>query len=200
MWHTIMNLRCAVLCQISHWSVHPVADPGQETQIWPNLRFLGTPISTPLHRQGEILQAMACTSISNFTFIEALCHHWRAKKRIWHYFQIPHSVLAPSAGVPQTRQSISAASGPKFTIFWGHVEEILLLNKFFRLSIRALVAKIQPDKVVRWCPDGDFLRHFGVLYFSASRVQHISDMHSKFALRPHHMWKYGRHPICGGWH
>jgi len=29
---------------------------------------------------------------------------------------------------------------------------------------------------------------------SASRVQHISDMHSKFALRPHHVWKYGRHP------
>jgi len=31
--------------------------------------------------------------------------------------------------------------------------------------------------------------------FSASRVQHISDMHSKFALRPHHVWKCGRHPI-----
>jgi len=28
-------------------------------------------------------------------------------------------------------------------------------------------------------------------------VQHISDLHSKFALGPHHMWKYGRHPICG---
>ena len=27
---------------------------------------------------------------------------------------------------------------------------------------------------------------------SASRVQHISDMHSKFALRPHHVWKYGK--------
>jgi len=26
-------------------------------------------------------------------------------------------------------------------------------------------------------------------------VQHISDLHSKFALRPHHVWKYGRHPI-----
>jgi len=26
-------------------------------------------------------------------------------------------------------------------------------------------------------------------------MQHISDMHSKFALRPHHVWKYGRHPI-----
>jgi len=31
--------------------------------------------------------------------------------------------------------------------------------------------------------------------FSASHVQHTSDMHSKFALRPHHVWKYGRHAI-----
>jgi len=23
----------------------------------------------------------------------------------------------------------------------------------------------------------------------------FSDMHSKFALKPHHVWKYGRHPI-----
>ena len=35
------------------------------------------------------------------------------------------------AGVPQTPETISAASGPKFTILWAHVEEILLLNKFF---------------------------------------------------------------------
>jgi len=34
-------------------------------------------------------------------------------------------------GVPQTNEMISAASGPKFTILWGHVEEILLLNNFF---------------------------------------------------------------------
>jgi len=35
--------------------------------------------------------------------------------------------------------------------------------------------------------------------FSASRVQHVSDLHSKFALRPHHVWKYGRHPSRDGW-
>jgi len=52
------------------------------------------------------------------------------------------------AGVPQTNEPISAASGPKFTIWWGHVEEILLFNKFFRLSKNALFAKIQPDKVL----------------------------------------------------
>ena len=47
------------------------------------------------------------------------------------------------ARVPQTSARISAVSWPKFTILWGHVEEILLLNKFFfRLSVHALVAKI----------------------------------------------------------
>ena len=61
------------------------------------------------------------------------------------------------AGVPQTTGPISAASGPKFTRLWGYVEEILT---FFRLSILALVAKIYPDKVVRWRPDGKFLTIF----------------------------------------
>jgi len=29
-------------------------------------------------------------------------------------------------------------------------------------------------------------------------VQHVSDLHLKFALRPHHVCKYGRHPLCDG--
>jgi len=35
---------------------------------------------------------------------------------------------------------------------------------------------------------GDFLRPV----FSASRLQHVSDLHLKFALKPHLVWKYGR--------
>jgi len=35
--------------------------------------------------------------------------------------------------------------------------------------------------------------------FPASRVQHISDLYSKFALRAHHVYKYGRHPLCDRW-
>ena len=67
-----------------------------------------------------------------------------------------------------------------------------MFNKFFfRLAIHASAAKIWPEKVVRWCQNGDFLRPVS----SASHVQHISDMYSKFALRPHNVWKYGRHPI-----
>jgi len=26
-------------------------------------------------------------------------------------------------------------------------------------------------------------------------VHHVSDLHPKFTLRPHHVWKYGRHPL-----
>jgi len=35
--------------------------------------------------------------------------------------------------------------------------------------------------------------------FPASRAQLTSDLHLKFALGPHHVWKYGIHPICGRW-
>jgi len=52
------------------------------------------------------------------------------------------------AGVPQTNETISAASGPKFTILWGHVEEILLLNRFFSdWSIRALLRRYSLTKL-----------------------------------------------------
>ena len=45
-------------------------------------------------------------------------------------------------GVPQSNETISAASGSKFAILWD-MWDILLLNKFFfRLSIHASIAKI----------------------------------------------------------
>jgi len=54
------------------------------------------------------------------------------------------------------------------------------------LSIHALVAKILPDEVVQWCPDVDFWRLLRPV-FSGSHVQQVSDLHLKFALRPHHV-------------
>jgi len=51
--------------------------------------------------------------------------------------------LLKFVGVHQTPEPILAVSGPKFTVLSGHVEEVMLLNKFFfRLSIHALFAKI----------------------------------------------------------
>jgi len=41
--------------------------------------------------------------------------------------------------------------------------------------------------VARWRIFGDFLHPV----LSATHVQHVSDLHLKFALRPRHVWKYG---------
>jgi len=46
-------------------------------------------------------------------------------------------------------------------------------------------------------PRHRFFGEFVSPAFPASRVQHISDLlHSKFALGPHQVPKYGRHPFC----
>jgi len=119
--------------------------------------------------------------------------------------------LTPNTGVPcsnaaKTRNPLKFAGvnyridlsryWAKFTILWEHVKEILLLNKFFPNVDTCLscedIARQSCAMVPRWL---DFLRPV----FAASPVQHVSDLHLKFALRPHHVWKYGRHPICGGW-
>ena len=101
------------------------------------------------------------------------------------------------AGVPQPNKTISAASRLKFTILWGNVGEILLFNKFFFPIVNLCLSYEDIDRqscvmVPRCGIFGVFLRPA----FPASHVQHTSDLHFKFALRPHHVWKYGRHPIC----
>jgi len=77
-------------------------------------------------------------------------------------------------------QPLVGLSSPYCADMW---RRYCCLTVFFRLSIHALVAKIQSDKVVRWCPDGDFFRPV----FVARHVQHISGRHSKYALRPLHV-------------
>jgi len=100
-------------------------------------------------------------------------------------------------GVPQTNETISAVSGPKFSIFCGHVEEVLLLNMLFPIVNTCLscedIARQSCGMVRRW----RFLVTFLGPAFAASSVQHLSDLHSKFALMPHHVSRYGRHPTCG---
>jgi len=91
------------------------------------------------------------------------------------------------AGVPQTRQQISAVSWPKFTIVWEHVEKILLFNRFFPIFNMCLscedMARQSCAMAPKWRIFGSFLR----AVFSTRRLQHISDLRSKFALRPHHV-------------
>jgi len=93
------------------------------------------------------------------------------------------------AGVPQTNETISAASGPKFTILSGYVEEVglLLLKKFFPIVDACFscedITRQSCAMVRRWRFFASFLRPL----FPASLLQHILDLHSKFALRPQHV-------------
>jgi len=101
------------------------------------------------------------------------------------------------AGVPQTTGPILAASEPKSAILWEHVEEILTLDNIFQIVDMCFscedIARQTCAMVRRWRFFYDFLRPA----FAASPVQHISDLHLKFALRPHQVTKKGIHPICG---
>ena len=103
--------------------------------------------------------------------------------------------LLKFAGVPQTRQQISAVIRPKFTILSRRVEEVLVFNKYFPIVDICLSSKDIARQSCVMVPKWQFLRPI----FPASRVQHISDLHSKFALGPHHVWKYDRHPISDRW-
>jgi len=66
------------------------------------------------------------------------------------------------AGVPQTRQWISVVSKPKFTILSGHMEEVLLFNKFFPIVDACLSSE---DIARQSCATVQKWRFFCVLYF-----------------------------------
>jgi len=93
------------------------------------------------------------------------------------------------AGVPQTRQQISAVSRPTFTILSGHVEEVLLFNNSFPIVDKCLdsedIGRHSCAMVPKW-------RFFCVLHFQRAACSTFQTC----ILGPHHVWKYGRHPIC----
>jgi len=93
-------------------------------------------------------------------------------------------------------QPLVGRSSPYYEDMWRKYCYLTSLFPIVDSCLRCEDVALQSCAMVRrWRIFGDFLRSV----FSASRVQHVSDLHPKFALRPHHVWKYGRHPICDGW-
>jgi len=78
--------------------------------------------------------------------------------------------LLKLAGVPQTNETISAASRLKFTTLQGHVGEILLFNKFFPIVDTCLscedIAQQSCAMLPRW-------RIFGSCISSELRAAHF---------------------------
>ena len=82
-------------------------------------------------------------------------------------------------GVPQTPEPISAVSGPKFTILSGHVEEVLLRNKFFPIVDNCLscedMARQSCAMVPRW------------RFFASCICRTCRQWSSAVLVRPHHV-------------
>ena len=77
----------------------------------------------------NVMAALLCASAGDG---QTLCKVWLAsveRRRCGNEAKTRNPLKF--AGVLQTNETISAASGPKFTILWEHLEEMLLLNKFF---------------------------------------------------------------------
>ena len=77
-------------------------------------------------------------------------------------------------GVPQTNETISAVSGPKFTILSGHVEEIFLLNKFFSdCRCMPYLRRYSPTKLCDGAQMAIFGDFFGSCIYSEPRAAHF---------------------------
>ena len=84
----------------------------------------------------------------------------------------------------------SSYCGDMWRTYW------CLLNKFFPIVDMCVRCE---DKARQSCAMVPRWRFLCFQRAVCSRFQSCIFLHLKFALRPHHVWKYGRHPICGGW-
>ena len=93
-------------------------------------------------------------------------------------------------------QPLVGRSSPYYEDMW---RRYCCLTSFFPIVDTCLscedIARQSCAMVPRWRFLATFLRPV----FAASRKQHISNLHSKFALGPHHVSKCGRHRTCGRW-
>jgi len=89
-------------------------------------------------------------------------------------------------------QPLVGRSSPYYQDVW---RRYCCLTSFFPIVDTCLSSEDIARQNWAMVPKWRFLRPV----FPSSRMQHISDLHSKFAVGPHHVWKYGGHPICGHW-
>ena len=95
---------------------------------------------------------------------------------------------------PLTSQPLVGRSSPYYQEMW---RRYCCLTSFFPIVDTCLSSEDVARQICAMVRRWRFFVSFLHPVFPARRVQHISDLHSKFALRPHQVPKNGRHPICG---
>ena len=98
--------------------------------------------------------------------------------------------------LPDGSQPLVSGSSPYCGDMW---RTYRCLTSFFPIVDTCLSCEDIARQICAMVPRWRFLATFLRPAFPASRVQQVLDLHLTFAQRPHHVRKYGRHSICGGW-
>jgi len=98
--------------------------------------------------------------------------------------------------LPDRSQPLVGQSSPYCGNMW---RRYCCLTSFFPIVDKCRSCEDIAREICAMVPRWRFFDAFLRPVFAASPVQHASDLHLKFALRPHHVCKYCRHPICDGW-
>jgi len=96
--------------------------------------------------------------------------------------------------LPDWSQPLVGRSSPYCGDMW---RTYCCLTSFFPIVDMCLSCEDIARHSWAMVPRSRFLATFASCVFSEPRAAGFRLL--KFALRPHHVWKYGRHPICGGW-
>jgi len=118
----------------------------ERTRMWANAQRDGRPAEygwRPVQRSKVWLTVLKCYAVTT-----------PKRESHWNLMGCPN--------LTKQSQPLVGRSSPYCANRW---RIYCCLTSFFRLLINALVAKIQPGKVVRCCTDCNFLHHFCVLYF-----------------------------------
>jgi len=99
-------------------------------------------------------------------------------------------------GAPNSRTDLSHwwAEAPYCGDIW---RTYCCLISFFPIVDICLSCEDMARQSCAMVPRWQFLATLLRPVFSASHLQHVSDLHLKFAIRPHHVWKYGSHIPSG---
>jgi len=87
-------------------------------------------------------------------------------------------------------QPLVGGSSPYYEDMWS---TYCCLSTFFPIVDTCLSCEDTARQICAMVPRWRFLATFLRPVSSASRVQHVSDLRVKFALRPHHLCMYDRH-------
>jgi len=137
-------------------------------------------------------------------------YRWRplfnAAKFGWHILLACHAVMMPRwetrwdlQGCPELANRSQLLVSPSSSYcedMWGRH---CCLTSFFPIVDTCINCEDIARHSCAMMPRCQIFSKFLGPAFPASRAQNISDLHSKLTLEPHHVWKYGRHPVCDGW-